>query len=60
MVLKKMIDLESQYTIDKVLGKGSFGEVVKATHIKSNEVRAIKIIKKSRIEEKKSLIVLMM
>ena len=55
-----MDDLESQYQIDKVLGKGSFGEVVKATHIKSNEVRAIKIIKKSRIEEKKSLIVLMM
>ena len=60
MAVKKLDDLESLYQIEKTLGKGSFGEVVQAVHLKSKEARAIKIIKKSRIQEKKSLIVLMM
>jgi calcium-dependent protein kinase len=55
-----MDDLSYHYSIGKVLGKGSFGEVVQAVHLKSGEARAIKIIKKSRIEEKISLVKLMM
>ncbi len=37
-------DIAKRYVINDVLGKGSFGEVRKAMHIKANVECAIKII----------------
>jgi serine/threonine protein kinase len=50
-----MDNISKQYKFESVLGKGSFGEVVRATHFVTNEQRAIKIIKKSRISGRQSL-----
>ena len=41
-----------QYAIGKVLGHGTFGEVKLATHIPSGEQVAVKILEKSKMQEK--------
>lgn len=46
---KKAPDLQSKYELLEPLGKGSFGEVRKARHIKADVMCAIKIIKKKAI-----------
>jgi serine/threonine protein kinase len=49
MGIKKSDSIDNFYEIDQVIGSGSFGEVVKARHLFSNEERAIKIIKKNML-----------
>lgn len=49
MGIKKSDAIENFYEIQKVIGKGAFGEVVRAKHLFSNEYRAIKIIEKKKI-----------
>lgn len=49
MGIKKSDSIENFYEIQRVIGRGAFGEVVKAKHLFSNEYRAIKIIEKKRI-----------
>lgn len=49
MGIKKSDSIESFYEIQNVIGRGAFGEVVKAKHLFSNEFRAIKIIEKKKI-----------
>ncbi len=46
---KKTKDIRSTYKIYRALGKGSFGEVRRARHIKADVDCAIKMIKKSAI-----------
>ena len=46
MGIKKSDSIDNFYEIDQVIGRGAFGEVVKARHLFSNEERAIKIIEK--------------
>ena len=55
MGIKKSDSIDNFYEIEKVIGRGSFGEVVKAKHVFSNEERAIKIIEKARIKKHKIL-----
>lgn len=56
---KKTHDILSNYTIMEPLGKGSFGEVRKALHIKAEVVCAMKIIKKKKIQQHQILVDLM-
>jgi serine/threonine protein kinase len=49
MGIKKSDSIDNFYEIDKVIGRGAFGEVVKARHLFSNEERAIKIIEKHKL-----------
>lgn len=42
-------DNEKKYIILRTLGKGSFGKVKEALHVKSGEKIAIKILEKARI-----------
>jgi serine/threonine protein kinase len=51
MGIKKSESIESFYEIQNVIGRGAFGEVVKAKHLFSNEYRAIKIIEKKKINK---------
>ena len=46
MGIKKSDSIDNFYEIDSVIGRGAFGEVVKARHLFTNEERAIKIIEK--------------
>ena len=39
--------ITEKYKIHETLGSGGFGQVKRCTFIKTNEVRAVKIIKKS-------------
>lgn len=39
-------DINEYYSFEKTLGSGAFGEVMRAKHNVSNEIRAIKIIKR--------------
>lgn len=48
---KKTSDILNNYNILEPLGKGSFGEVRKALHIKADVVCAMKIIKKKKIQQ---------
>ena len=49
MGIKKSDSIENFYKIDVVIGRGAFGEVVKAQHLFSNDVRAIKMIDKRKL-----------
>lgn len=51
-----MADNEKKYIILKTLGKGSFGKVKEALHVKSGEKIAIKILEKERIKKKEDLV----
>jgi serine/threonine protein kinase len=46
---KRAKDIRNTYILYQPLGKGSFGEVRKASHIKANVDCAVKIIKKKAI-----------
>jgi len=56
---KKVGDITDHYKFYNALGKGSFGEVMKAEHTKANVVCAVKIIKKKAIEKHQILVDLM-
>lgn len=56
---KKAHDIKHTYQLMEPLGKGSFGEVRKARHIKADVDCAIKIIKKKAIQKHKILVDLM-
>lgn len=56
---KKIADITDHYRFFHPLGKGSFGEVMKAEHTKANVVCAVKIIKKKSIEKHQILVDLM-
>lgn len=49
MGIKRSESIENFYEIEGVLGRGAFGEVVKAKHLFSNDYRAIKIIEKKKV-----------
>ena len=49
MGIKKSDSIENFYEIEKIIGRGAFGEVAKATHIYTGETRAIKIIDKRKL-----------
>ena len=51
MGIKKSESIESFYNIEAVIGRGAFGEVVRAKHLFSNEYRAIKIIEKKKLKK---------
>ena len=51
-VIQKTTDIESDYKYLEILGTGSFGEVKKARHILTNELRAIKILYKKEFTKK--------
>ena len=51
-----MKDNEKKYIILRTLGKGSFGKVKEALHVKSGEKIAIKILEKARIKKKDDLV----
>ena len=55
MGIKKSDSINNFYKIEKVIGRGAFGEVVKAQHLFSNEHRAIKIIEKNKVAKHKIL-----
>ena len=40
-----------QYKVGKVIGKGAFGEVRLITHRVSGNIRAVKILKKTNLDE---------
>ena len=47
--LKETVDISTKYTLGRVLGKGSFGEVFECTNNQTGVVCAIKIISKAHI-----------
>ena len=49
IIFKIDSNIESHYKVVSKLGKGSFGEVLKVYHLKTETVRAMKIINKSNI-----------
>ena len=52
--MNKETEIESDYTIsEEILGEGSYGIVRKATEKDTGEIRAIKTIRKNKIQEKK-------
>ena len=57
-VIQKTTDIELDYQYLEILGTGSFGEVKKARHILTNELRAIKILYKKEFtkEERKEIL----
>lgn len=56
---KKEKDINTKYVLYETLGKGSFGEVRKALHVRAKIECAMKIIKKKEIEKHQILIDLM-
>ena len=56
---KRVKDIHERYRFFKLLGKGSFGEVVMAEHIQAQVRCAIKIIKKRSIEKHDILVQLL-
>jgi serine/threonine protein kinase len=49
MGIKRSDSITNFYDIEGIIGRGAFGEVVKAKHLFSNEYRAIKMIEKKKI-----------
>ena len=39
------------YSIGKKIGSGKFSDVMMATHIESNEIYALKVIKKKNVKD---------
>jgi len=50
MGIKELDSIDELYQVADVIGRGAFGEVVKAQHLLLNEDRAIKIIDKRRLK----------
>lgn len=50
-IVKKQINPEDLYEEVKKLGEGAFGKVILGRHRQSNELRAIKIIKKENLQD---------
>ena len=55
MGIKKSDSIDNFYNIERVIGRGAFGEVVRAKHIYTDEIRAIKIIQKKKLQKHKIL-----
>jgi serine/threonine protein kinase len=55
----KKEDIHDHYKFYKVLGKGSFGEVLLASHIKAKVPCAVKVVRKKSIEKQPILVSLM-
>ena len=51
MGIKKSDSIDNFYQIETVIGRGAFGEVVRAKHLFSDEYRAIKIIEKKKLKK---------
>lgn len=49
-ILKGEASIQSEYSVLNRLGKGSFGTVFKVIHRKSNQIRAMKIVKKDFVD----------
>lgn len=47
---KRVTDIHDHYKFFKALGKGSFGEVLSAEHIRAKVPCAVKVIRKKNIE----------
>ena len=50
LILHKKDKISKEYTFGKVLGEGAFGQVRLAIHIATQQTRAIKILKKSKVD----------
>ena len=50
---RKNMNITNDYTVGQDLGTGSFGTVRRAVHKKTNQQRAIKILKKSEQDQEK-------
>jgi serine/threonine protein kinase len=48
---KKSDSISNFYDIQSTIGHGSFGEVLKAQHLLTNQTWAIKVIEKSKVAE---------
>ena len=48
---KRSDSIENFYDIETTIGRGSFGEVVKAKHLLTSQTRAIKVIEKAKVTE---------
>ena len=51
MVANKAGKLTKDYEVLNLIGKGGFGEVKKVVHRVSQDIRAMKIIKKDKVDE---------
>ena len=49
--IKKSESIDNFYNIETVIGRGAFGEVVRAKHLFSNDYRAIKMIEKKKLQK---------
>ena len=58
MGIKKSDSIDNFYRTRDILGRGAFGEVVRAEHLFSNEVRAIKMIDKRKLSKHSILMAL--
>jgi calcium-dependent protein kinase len=50
-ITSNQADITTLYNFDKELGQGAYGKVMLATHIASNQRRAIKAIPKYRVKD---------
>ncbi len=57
--IKRVEDIHLHYRFIKILGKGSFGEVLLALNLRADVPCAVKVIKKSKIEKHDILVKLM-